>query len=148
PNCPLIVANGAMRRADVKRAVACGADGIQLDEPFVLTEECGAPEAVRAVYAAAERREALVLKSPLGMPVRMLRNALADRIARGNVDPARCIGCIGLCPKKDIPFCLTEALNATARGDAENGILFCAENGGRTAAHGAVTVADIFKALR
>ncbi|MDR2088797.1 MAG: nitronate monooxygenase, partial [Clostridiales Family XIII bacterium] len=39
PNCPLIVANGAMRRADVKRAVACGADGIQLDEPFVLTEE-------------------------------------------------------------------------------------------------------------
>jgi NAD(P)H-dependent flavin oxidoreductase YrpB (nitropropane dioxygenase family)/DNA-binding MarR family transcriptional regulator len=145
PNCPLIVANGAMSRADVKRAVAYGADGIQLDEPFVLTPECGAPASVRAVYAEAERREALILKSPLGRPVRMLRNALTDRALRGNVDPARCTGCIDLCPKKDIPFCLADALNATARGDAENGILFCAENGGRAAPCAAV--ADIFKAF-
>ncbi|MDR2771208.1 MAG: nitronate monooxygenase, partial [Clostridiales Family XIII bacterium] len=64
---------------------------------------------------------------------------------RGNTDPAHCIGCIDLCPKKDIPFCLSEALNATARGDAENGILFCAENGSRAAPCSAV--ADIFKAL-
>jgi NAD(P)H-dependent flavin oxidoreductase YrpB (nitropropane dioxygenase family)/DNA-binding MarR family transcriptional regulator len=145
PNCPLIVANGAMSRADVKRAVAYGADGIQLDEPFVPARECAAPQSMRAAYARANRREAIILKSPLGMPVRMLRNALTDRIARGNADPARCIGCIDLCPKRDIPFCLTDALNATARGDAENGILFCAENGGR--ATSCETVAEIFKAL-
>jgi NAD(P)H-dependent flavin oxidoreductase YrpB (nitropropane dioxygenase family)/DNA-binding MarR family transcriptional regulator len=145
PNCPLIVANGAMSRADVKRAVAYGADGVQLDEAFALTPECGAPAAVRAVYAEAKRREALILKSPLGMPVRMLRNALTDRVLRGNVDPARCTGCIDLCPKKDIPFCLTEALNATACGDAEKGILFCAENGGRAAPYD--TVSGIFKDL-
>ncbi|MDR2295878.1 MAG: nitronate monooxygenase [Clostridiales Family XIII bacterium] len=145
PNCPLIVANGAMNRAEVKRAVAYGADGIQLDEPFALTPDCAVPPSVRAVYAEAKRREALILGSPLGMPVRMLRNALTDRVARGNADPAHCIGCIDLCPKKDIPFCLAEALGATARGDAENGILFCAENGGRAAPY--ATVADIFKAF-
>jgi NAD(P)H-dependent flavin oxidoreductase YrpB (nitropropane dioxygenase family) len=145
PNCPLIVANGAMSRAEVKRAVACGADGIQLDEPFVLTEECDAPEAVRAMYAESERREARILRSPLGMPVRVLRNAFTERVAGGNIDPARCVNCIDLCPKKDIPFCLAEALNATARGDAEKGILFCAENGDRAARRG--TVADVFKAL-
>jgi NAD(P)H-dependent flavin oxidoreductase YrpB (nitropropane dioxygenase family)/DNA-binding MarR family transcriptional regulator len=145
PNCPLIVANGAMNRADVKRAVAYGADGIQLDEPFVMTTECSAPAAVRSVYAEAKRRETLILKSPLGMPARLLRNALTDRVMRGNTDPARCIGCIDLCPRKDIPFCLTEALNAAARGDAENGILFCAENGGRTAPY--KTVADVFESV-
>ncbi|MDR1574264.1 MAG: nitronate monooxygenase [Clostridiales Family XIII bacterium] len=145
PNCPLIVANGAMRRADVKRAVACGADGIQLDEPFALTRECEAPPSVLALYADAERRESLILKSPVGLPVRMLRNALTDRIARGNVNPARCVGCLDLCPKEDIPFCLAEALNATARGDAENGILFCAESNGRALPRNAV--ADIFREL-
>ncbi|MDR2355391.1 MAG: nitronate monooxygenase [Clostridiales Family XIII bacterium] len=145
PNCPLIVANGEMSRADVKRAVAYGADGIQLDTSFVLTSECDAPQSVRAVYAQAQRRETLILKSPLGRPVRMLRNALADRVARGNTEPAHCIDCIDLCPKKDIPFCLAEVLGATARGDAENGILFCAENGGRAAPHAAV--ADIFRAF-
>jgi hypothetical protein len=75
----------------------------------------------------------------------MLRNAFADRVASGNADPAHCIGCIDLCPKKDIPFCLAEALCATARGDAENGILFCAENGGRGAARR--STADIFRAF-
>jgi NAD(P)H-dependent flavin oxidoreductase YrpB (nitropropane dioxygenase family)/DNA-binding MarR family transcriptional regulator len=145
PNCPLIVANGAMRRADVKRAVAYGADGVQLDEAFAGTRECAAPQSVLAAYAGAERREELILKSPLGMPVRMLRNALADRIAGGNVNPAHCIDCLDLCPGKDIPFCLAEALNATARGDAQNGILFCAETSDRAEPY--ATVADIFKEL-
>jgi NAD(P)H-dependent flavin oxidoreductase YrpB (nitropropane dioxygenase family)/DNA-binding MarR family transcriptional regulator len=145
PNCPLIVANGAMRRADVKRAFAYGADGVQLDEAFALTRECAAPQSVLTLYARGGRREARILKSPLGMPVRMLRNILADRIARGNIDPARCVDCLDLCPKKDIPFCLAEALNATARGDAENGILFCAEPDSRAASY--ETVADVFREL-
>jgi NAD(P)H-dependent flavin oxidoreductase YrpB (nitropropane dioxygenase family) len=144
-NCPLIVANGAMSRTEVKRAVSYGADGIQLEEPFALTRECAAPKSVLAMYTGANRPEALILGSPLGMPVRMLRNALAERILRGNTDPARCIGCIDVCPRKDIPFCLAEALAATAGGDAENGVLFCDEGGGNGPQPG--TVADIFKEL-
>jgi hypothetical protein len=69
----------------------------------------------------------------------------AERILRGNIDPTRCIDCIDVCPRKDIPFCLAEALVATAKGDAENGILFCGESGGAAPRPG--TVADIFRDL-
>jgi NAD(P)H-dependent flavin oxidoreductase YrpB (nitropropane dioxygenase family)/DNA-binding MarR family transcriptional regulator len=149
PNCPLIAANGAMSRADVKRAIAYGADGIQLDEAFALTRECTAPSSVLALYSGAQRREALIMKSPVGMPARALKNALTDRAARGTADPSRCINCMTGCPKKDIPFCLAEALNATSRGDAENGILFCDGESDRAAPPTQMpdTVAGIFKAL-
>jgi hypothetical protein len=40
---------------------------------------------------------------------------------------------------------LAEALNATARGDAENGSLFCAENNGGESPR--VAAADIFREL-
>jgi NAD(P)H-dependent flavin oxidoreductase YrpB (nitropropane dioxygenase family)/DNA-binding MarR family transcriptional regulator len=147
PNCPLIAANGAMSRADVKRAISYGADGVQLDEAFALTRECAAPKSVLALYAGAGRREARILKSPVGMPARALGNALTDRAARGNIDPTRCVNCMTGCPKKDIPFCLAEALNATSRGDAENGILFCDGESGRATPQMPDTVAGIFETL-
>jgi NAD(P)H-dependent flavin oxidoreductase YrpB (nitropropane dioxygenase family) len=147
PNCPLIVANGAMSRADVKRAVSYGADGIQLDETFALTRECEAPESVLALYTGAVRREALIVKSPSGMPARVLENALTDRIARGSSEPKRCVNCMDNCPKNDISFCLAEALNAAARGDAENGALFCDGESGRATPSAHDSVAGVFAAL-
>jgi NAD(P)H-dependent flavin oxidoreductase YrpB (nitropropane dioxygenase family)/DNA-binding MarR family transcriptional regulator len=128
PGCPLIVANGPMGREDVKKAVACGADGIQLEDRFASVRECAAPAAVREKYMDAGPVDAVIAKSPLGMPVRMLRNGLAERALAGGAQPVRCIGCLDACPGRDIPFCLAEALAATARGDVENGIIFRAAN--------------------
>jgi NAD(P)H-dependent flavin oxidoreductase YrpB (nitropropane dioxygenase family) len=56
PNCPLIVSNGTMRRADLKKVLACGADGIQIEEAFLGAAESDAPAAGRGGYADAGRR--------------------------------------------------------------------------------------------
>ncbi|MDR3296106.1 MAG: nitronate monooxygenase [Clostridiales Family XIII bacterium] len=151
PNCPLIVGNGRLNREDVKKLLAYGADGVQIEEQFAAAEECDAPAGVRAVYRAGGARESLLVKSPLGMPVRILRNRLAARILEGSAWSGRCIGCLDSCPKKDISFCLAETLAQTARGDAENGILFCGKE--RTDAPAGdmqaapLTVAEIFAEL-
>jgi NAD(P)H-dependent flavin oxidoreductase YrpB (nitropropane dioxygenase family) len=155
-NCPLIVSNGAMKQADVKKALAYGADGIQAEEVFALAAECGAPENLKGVYAPANRWETAIVKSPAGMSVRILRNKLAEEILKGGVAPRHCVNCLHNCPKKDISFCLAEALAATARGDAENGVLFSVDRSrgedppgtaARSRGREPVTVADIFRAL-
>jgi NAD(P)H-dependent flavin oxidoreductase YrpB (nitropropane dioxygenase family) len=87
------------------------------------------------------------MKSPVGMPARALKNALTDRATRETGDPSHCVNCLTGCPKKDIPFCLAEALNATSRGDAENGILFCDGDSGRATPPMPDTVAGVFEAL-
>jgi NAD(P)H-dependent flavin oxidoreductase YrpB (nitropropane dioxygenase family)/DNA-binding MarR family transcriptional regulator len=152
PSCPLIVANGVMRREDVKKALACGADGVQLEEQFAAAAECAAPPAVRRVYTEAGGRETVVVKSHAGMPVRILRNALAERILAGGAAPGRCIGGLDNCPGADIPCCAAEGLVAAARGDAEGGLLFCCDafcaDGRRPAgAEAPGTVAGLFKLL-
>ncbi|MDR1571144.1 MAG: nitronate monooxygenase [Clostridiales Family XIII bacterium] len=144
PGCPLIVANGPMGREEVEKAVSCGADGIQLEDRFASVRECGAPPAIREKYMDAGAADTMIAKSPLGMPVRILMNGLARRILAGGAQPARCIGCLDACPGRDIPFCLAEALAATARGDAENGIIFRAAGPRAGAAAFGGCVEDVF----
>ncbi|MDR1136292.1 MAG: nitronate monooxygenase [Clostridiales Family XIII bacterium] len=128
PNCPLIVADGLADKARLLNALRYGADGIQLEEEFIAAEECDAPESVKRIYTEGGGFKSVIVKSPLGMPVRIIRNKLAEAVISGGLPAMHCVSCLDTCAKTDIPFCLAEALASTALGDAENGVLFAAGN--------------------
>jgi NAD(P)H-dependent flavin oxidoreductase YrpB (nitropropane dioxygenase family)/DNA-binding Lrp family transcriptional regulator len=155
PNCPLIVGNGRMGAGDVKKALAFGADGVQLEEEFAASLECGAAGAVKEPYLGGGQWETVIVASPLGMPARVFRNRLAEMALGGGAPAKRCISCLDSCPKGNVPFCLAEAVAAAARGDADNGVLFAAggraeslpDGGGEARRGAALGVREIFRQL-
>ena len=79
------------------------------------------------------------------MPARAIKNNLTERMLRERIPTKHCIDCVWTCPKADIPFCIGDALLASARGDVENGMVFC---GGRAwELNKMEKVADIFEEL-
>ena len=52
-----------------------GADGVQVATRFVTTEECDAPMAYKQAYLDAKEEDIVIVKSPVGMPGRAIKNA-------------------------------------------------------------------------
>lgn len=140
------VAGGIYDRADMDRALALGADAVQMATRFVTTYECDAADAYKQAYIRASREDIVLTKSPVGMPGRAIRNAFLDRAAGGRIPHGRCHGCIASCNPKETPYCITEALIAAVRGDVENGLLFAGENAWR--AQKLERVAEIMEELK
>ena len=93
---------------------------------FVTTAECDADERYKQAYISAREEDVMLIKSPVGMPGRAIRNSFAERIMGGEkLPPKRCRGCIKGCKPAEIPYCITEALIQAVKGDTENGLLFC-----------------------
>ena len=125
---PVAVAGGIYDRADMDRALALGADAVQMATRFVTTWECDAADAYKQAYIRAKREDIVLTKSPVGMPGRAIRNAFLERAAKERIPHGRCHGCITSCRPGETPYCITEALIAAVRGDVENGLLFAGEN--------------------
>lgn len=126
---PVVVAGGIDTADKVKRMLALGADGVQVASLFVATEECDADIKFKEKYVSSTREEIQLVSSPVGMPGRAIRNAFTERVAAGEKQPVRkCYGCLKKCNPAEIPYCITQALMASARGDAENGLVFCGAN--------------------
>ena len=77
---PVIVAGGIYDGKDIRHALELGADGVQIASRFVATEECDASEAYKQAYIQAKNEDIEIIKSPVGMPGRALRNAFLERI--------------------------------------------------------------------
>lgn len=125
---PVAVAGGIYDRADMDRALALGADAVQMATRFVTTWECDAADAYKQAYIRAKREDIVLTKSPVGMPGRAIRNAFLERAAKERIPHGRCHGCITSCRPGETPYCITEALIAAVHGDVENGLLFAGEN--------------------
>jgi len=147
PECKLIVGGGIFTREDVQMALSYGADGVQVGTRFVATEECDAPESFKQAYVNCKKEDITIIKSPVGMPGRAIRNKFVTEIAeRAEKLPIkRCNGCMTACNPKVAPYCITEALIAAAKGDADNGLIFCGSNA--YLVNEIVKVSDVFKDL-
>lgn len=145
PDCPLIVAGGIYTKEDVQKALAYGADGVQLGTRFVTTEECDVHPNFKQVYLDAKEEDMVVLKSPVGMPGRAIRTPFIDRVEDGRIPPEKCNRCLTPCKAEEAPYCITQALINAARGDVEHGLVFSGSNAYR--ATKIETVADIFREL-
>lgn len=145
PNCPLIAAGGIYTKQDVQKALAYGANGVQMGTRFVTTEECDAHPNFKAAYLNAKEEDMTVIKSPVGMPGRAIHTPFIDRVEEGRIPPEKCNRCLVPCKSEEAPYCITQALINAAKGDIEHGLVFSGSNAYR--AEKLEKVADIFKEL-
>lgn len=126
---PVVVAGGIDTAQKVRRMLEIGADGVQVASAFVATEECDAAEGFKLAYVKARQEDIRLVTSPVGMPGRAVYNSFIERVEAGVKEPiAKCYGCIKNCKPAEIPYCITKALVTAARGDADNGLVFCGAN--------------------
>lgn len=147
PECPLIVGGGIYTKEDVEKALSYGADAVQVGTRFVPTEECDAPQTFKDAYVNCTKDDIVIIKSPVGMPGRAIKNKFTTTVAQSaqKLPIARCNGCMTACNPKEALYCITEALITAAKGDAENGLVFCGSNAYHV--DKIVKVRDIFREL-
>ena len=125
---PVIVAGGIFDGEDMKHALSLGADGVQVATRFVTTEECDAAPAYKEAYIKAKKEDICIVKSPVGMPGRALRNDFIKEREKEREHITKCYGCLKKCDMNKIPYCITTALCRAANGDTDNALIFCGEN--------------------
>lgn len=128
---PVVTAGGIYTHEDVMRQLELGADGVQVATRFVTTEECDAPEAYKQAYIDSKEEDIVIVKSPVGMPGRAIRNHFLKEVEKGKMAIAHCYRCLEHCDQAKIPYCITQALVNAARGDEEHALLFCGSNAWR-----------------
>lgn len=129
---PVVMAGGIYTGEEAAYWISRGLQGVQMATRFVTTEECDAHPAFKQTYIDAGEEDIVLVKSPVGMPGRAIRNAFLERAEKGPIPHGRCFGCIKTCKPADTPYCITEALIRAVEGDVENGLLFCGSNACRS----------------
>lgn len=125
---PAALAGGIDSREAAEKAFALGVDAIQAASRFVTTEECDADSRYKEAYIKAGKDDIMIVKSPVGMPGRAIRNRFMERVEAGEKIPHGCHRCLHKCKPAEIPYCITDALIHAAKGETEDALLFCGEN--------------------
>ncbi len=122
---PVFVAGGMFTKDDAVHVLDLGADGIQAASRFVATEECDASDAYKQAYINARDEDVVIIKSPVGMPGRAVRNAFIDNITENSGKISHCFNCLKACNPATAPYCITQALINAVKGDLDHGLIFC-----------------------
>ena len=125
---PVIVAGGIQNKMDMEHYFSLGAKGIQVATKFVTTEECDADIKYKEAYINCKKEDIIIVKSPVGMPGRAIKNEFVEKTLLGNIPIKSCYNCIRSCNPKNTPYCITEALTNAAIGNLKEALLFCGAN--------------------
>ena len=142
---PVISAGGVFDHKDVFHHLALGADGVQVGTRFVTTEECDAPMAYKKAYLDAGQEDIVIVKSPVGMPGRAIKNKFLEQVSKGPLKVEWCFQCLEHCNPAQVPYCITKALINAAEGRIDDALLFCGSNAYRC--EKIETVEDVMKEL-
>lgn len=142
---PVISAGGVFDHKDVLHHLALGADGVQVGTRFVTTEECDAPMAYKKAYLDAGQEDIVIVKSPVGMPGRAIKNQFLEQVSKGPLKVEWCFQCLEHCNPAQVPYCITKALINAAEGRIDDALLFCGSNAYRC--EKIETVEDVMKEL-
>lgn len=142
---PVISAGGVFDYKDVLHHLALGADGVQVGTRFVTTEECDAPMAYKKAYLDAGQEDIVIVKSPVGMPGRAIKNQFLEQVSKGPLKVEWCFQCLEHCNPAQVPYCITKALINAAEGRIDDALLFCGSNAYRC--EKIETVEDVMKEL-
>jgi nitronate monooxygenase len=122
---PVIAAGGIFSGADICKYLRMGAAGVQLGTRFVATHECDADAAFKQSFIEAKEGDVAVIKSPVGMPGRALRNDFLEDVEQGKRKPFKCpYHCIITCDYKKSPYCIAQALANAKKGRMKLGFAF------------------------
>lgn len=125
---PVVFGGGVYDRSDIDHYMALGCDGVQMATRFVATEECDAPLSYKQSYVDATKDDIVIVKSPVGMPGRAIRNEFVKEREKADEKVTKCFNCIEHCNPKTTPYCISMALIHAAEGDTNQSLLFCGEN--------------------
>ena len=125
---PVIAAGGIWSSKDIKKYLDMGCSGVQMATRFVATNECDASEEFKQAYVNATSKDVKIIKSPVGMPGRAINNDFIKSLENGNKAVGRCYACIKTCDFKTTPYCITEALINSVKGNTKEGLIFCGAN--------------------
>ncbi len=126
---PVIAAGGIYSGMDIAKFLRMGASGVQMGTRFVATHECDADIAFKQAYIDARQEDMTIIKSPVGLPGRAVRNSFLDDVAEGKRTPNRCIfKCLHSCDEKKAPYCIAQALVNAYRGKLKHGFVFAGAN--------------------
>jgi nitronate monooxygenase len=126
---PVIAAGGIYTGADIHKFMKLGAAGVQMGTRFVVTEECDADIRFKQSYINAKKEDLTIIKSPVGMPGRAIKNSFIESVRRGEKIPFGCpYKCIITCDAKTSPYCIAAALLNARKGELEKGFAFAGAN--------------------
>lgn len=129
---PVIAAGGLWTGQDIARVLQAGATAAQLGSRFVPTVECDASLAFKQEYLRATPEDIVLIKSPVGLPGRAIRNSFLDKVQQGETAPVRCAyNCLQPCTPKTAPYCIAAALANAQKGQLEHGFAFAGVNAWR-----------------
>ncbi len=128
---PIIAAGGIYTGQDMAECLEEGAAGVQMGTRFVATEECDAHENFKQAYIDSKEEDIQLIVSPVGLPGRALRNDFVKSLEKANLKIKSCYRCLKGCNPAVAPYCITDALVASVKGDVDNGLVFIGSNGYR-----------------
>lgn len=129
---PVIAAGGIYTGGDIRRMLQLGASGCQMGTRFVATHECDASPRFKERYIQAQKKDIMIIKSPVGMPARAIVNTLVQESAKGNRKPEKCrLRCLHGCSGTQAQYCIQDRLTMARQGDVDEGLVFCGENAWR-----------------
>lgn len=143
---PVIAAGGIYTGADMHRMMTLGAAGVQMATRFITTDECDADLEFKKTFLNSKPEDLRIIKSPVGMLGRAIRNQFVKDVEEGKTKPFKCpFHCITSCDYQKSPFCIARALINAQRGKLRHGLIFSGVNGYR--ARQIVSVKEVFRAL-
>ena len=126
---PVIAAGGIYNGDDIRKFLKMGVAGIQMGTRFVATHECDASIKFKQSYIDAKEEDLMIIKSPVGMPGRAIRNEFLKDVEIGKKKPFKCpYHCIKTCDYKKSPYCIAMALYNAQKGRLTRGYAFAGQN--------------------
>ena len=122
---PVIAAGGISSSSDVKKYIDMGASGVQVGTRFVTTHECDADYNFKNAYINAKKEDIKIVKSPVGLPGRAIKNKFIDTISLTKPKITKCYNCLVPCNPKETPYCISTALINAVKGNIDDALLFC-----------------------
>ncbi len=126
---PIIPAGGIYDGKDIAKFLKIGVAGVQMATRFVATEECDADFKFKKAYLDARKEDVIIIKSPVGLPGRAIKNEFLESVERGEKKPFKCtFHCIKTCDYINTPYCIALALINAKKGILKSGFAFAGAN--------------------
>ena len=126
---PVVAAGGVYTGADILKFLNMGASGVQMATRFVATYECDASIDFKQMFIDAKEEDLVIIKSPVGMPGRAIRNEFINQVEAGNKVPFSCAWkCLRTCDYQNSPYCIALALVFAKEGKMDRGFAFAGAN--------------------
>jgi NAD(P)H-dependent flavin oxidoreductase YrpB (nitropropane dioxygenase family) len=129
PKIPVIAAGGVFDGKDIAKFIKLGASGVQMGTRFVCTDECDVHQNFKQAYIDAKEEDLVIIKSPVGMPGRVINSKFVENVIKGETTPTSCrFRCLKSCEPKKAPYCIAKALANAAEGNLDEGFVFAGSN--------------------